>query len=468
MKYCSTRGKEKGLSFKDVLFSGYAKDGGLYMPEVIPKLNETEVKEWSTHSYPELVYLISRKFISEEEIPSHALKDIINGSLKRFRTPKIIEIERLEGGLNIVELFHGTTLAFKDLALSVVGGLLDFFLKENSEHVTVLIGTSGDTGSAAIESVRGRESIDIVVLLPHGRCTHIQELQMTTVIEDNVHVYCVDGTSDELDEPIKRCFADEEFVAKHRLISINSINWGRIMAQVAHYFYTYYQLCSFVGQPLKVVVPTGAAGNITAGCLAQKMGLPITLVAGVNTNDIVARTLSRGDFSIRENVCQTLAPAMDIQVPYNVERLIYLHTNGDTKRVKEVMDSYEEVGKAAIPEDILRSLKNIVVDTLVVDDSQITVVMEKVYKEHKYILCPHTATAAAYHYMSKEENPRGYIATASPAKFPEAVEKAGAQPVTEGVSHLKDLPTKFMWMKKGEDWYSILRNRIEAISSKKE
>ncbi|ROT85921.1 threonine synthase-like 2 [Penaeus vannamei] len=269
MKYCSTRGKEKGLSFKDVLFSGYAKDGGLYMPEVIPKLNETEVKEWSTHSYPELVYLISRKFISEEEIPSHALKDIINGSLKRFRTPKIIEIERLEGGLNIVELFHGTTLAFKDLALSVVGGLLDFFLKENSEHVTVLIGTSGDTGSAAIESVRGRESIDIVVLLPHGRCTHIQELQMTTVIEDNVHVYCVDGTSDELDEPIKRCFADEEFVAKHRLISINSINWGRIMAQVAHYFYTYYQLCSFVGQPLKVVVPTGAAGNITGKLFSE-------------------------------------------------------------------------------------------------------------------------------------------------------------------------------------------------------
>ncbi|KAK4318302.1 hypothetical protein Pmani_010712 [Petrolisthes manimaculis] len=313
MKYCSSRGLESGLSFRDVLFAGYAKDGGLYVPEEFPKLTLDELKSMAHTSYPGLVFEMARKFISEQEISSVQLKDLIDNNIKKFTTPEVVEIKQLNGELNIVELFHGPTLAFKDLALSVVGGLLNFYLKENQQNITILVGTSGDTGSSALMSVRGEEHTDIVVLLPHGRCTRTQELQMTTIIDDNVHIYRVEGNSDELDEPIKKCFHDESFVANHNLISINSINWGRVMVQIAHYFYSYFRLCGEVGEVVQLLVPTGAAGNITAGCIAQKMGLPITMVATVNTNDIVARTLSCGDFSVKGEVVKSLAPAMDIQ-----------------------------------------------------------------------------------------------------------------------------------------------------------
>ncbi|XP_042231960.1 polypeptide N-acetylgalactosaminyltransferase 10-like isoform X2 [Homarus americanus] len=369
------------------------------MPDTIPALSKRELEQWREHTYPELMYAIGRKFIDPQEIPDKDLDDIVNSSLQRFKIPEVVRIEHLQGGLNIVELFHGRTMAFKDLALSVVGNLLNYFLSKSGQHITILIGTSGDTGSAAIESVRGRECIDIIVLLPHGRCTVIQELQMTTVIEDNVHVYCVEGNSDELDKPIKQCFADKEFVSAHNLISINSINWGRIMAQVAHFFFTYYQLCGNVGDLVQVIVPTGAAGNITAGCIAQKMGLPITLVSGVNINDSVSRAIEKGDFSLKDEVYQSLAPAMDIQIPYNVERLVYIYADSNTKRVKDIMDKYEKDGKTSIPRDILDAMRKTIIESIVVDDARITEVMQRIHEEHKYVVCPHTAVAAAYHYQ---------------------------------------------------------------------
>lgn len=290
---------------------------------------------------------------------------------------------------------------------------------------------------------------------------------MTTVLEDNVHVYCVDGTSDDLDHPIKQCFSDSQLVATHGLISVNSINWGRVMVQIAHYFYTYFQLCEKVGSPVEVVIPTGACGNITAGCLAQRMGLPITLVAGVNTNNIVARTLDGGDFSVQGSVITSLAPAMDIQVPYNVERLMYLYADGDTNRVKKLMEDFESSGKVQIPQDIMEAMKTAVTGTFTVDDEEITRTLHKIHHDHHYIVCPHTAVGAAYHYRKKggEQLPHGYIATASPAKFPEALQKAGVPPVTELVTRLKSLPTRSMEMKKGEDWYAMLRAKIESITA---
>lgn len=468
MKYCSTRGQEKGLSFRDVLFAGYAKDLGLYMPEENPVLSQEELKRLSSCSYTELVYEVACKFIDEAEIPREDLQGLIKKSLSRFRIPEVVRIEKLKGGLNIVELFHGTTLAFKDLGLEVVCSLLSYFLAKSGHHVTVLVGTSGDTGSAAIEGVRGRSNMDIVVLLPKGHCTHIQELQMTTVLEDNVHVYCVEGTSDDLDYPIKQCFGDAQLVASHSLISVNSINWGRIMVQVAHYFYSYFQLCENLGNPVEVVIPTGACGNITAGCLAQKMGLPITLVAGVNTNNIVARSLDSGDFSIQGNMMTSLAPAMDIQMPYNVERLLFLYCNKDTERVRKLMEEFESSGKVQIPQDIMEAMKTAVVGTFTVDDEEITSTLRRVFHDHRYIVCPHTAVGAAYHYRNMEEiPPRAYIATASPAKFPEALQKAGVPPVTDLVAHLESLPTRSMDMKKGEDWYAILRAKVESITARR-
>ncbi|KAG0707870.1 Threonine synthase-like 2 [Chionoecetes opilio] len=338
----------------------YAKDLGLYLPEEIPGWGRgAEAAVWLLLS--QLVFEVARRFIDEAEIPSADLEELVGNSLSGFKVPEVVRVERLGGGLNVVELFHGATLAFKDLALQVVSALLHYFLKTSGQHVTILVGTSGDTGSAAIEGVRGRGNMDIVVLLPKGYCTAIQELQMTTVLEDNVHVYCVDGTSDALDLPIKQCFADGQLVESHSLISINSINWGRIMVQVAHFFHLYFQLCEDLGQPVQVVIPTGACGNITAGCIAQRMGLPITLVAGVNTNNIVARTLDTGDFSVEGNVMPSLAPAMDIQMPYNVERLLFLYAKGDTGRVKKLMEEFESRGRVQIPKDVLEAMKKTVV-----------------------------------------------------------------------------------------------------------
>ncbi|GCC37017.1 hypothetical protein chiPu_0015517 [Chiloscyllium punctatum] len=243
MKYTSTRGGLTGVNFEQVLFSGYAPDGGLFMPEEIPSLDTAILQTWSTYSYPRLVEEICSLFISRDDLPREDLRDLISQAFVRFRHKDIVKLAKLKNELYVLELWHGVTFAFKDLAMSCVGQLLQYFLRKRQKHVTILVGTSGDTGSSAIESIRGMENMDIIVLLPHGRCSPIQELQMTTVIEDNVHVFAVDGTSDELDEPIRNVFADPEFVKRHNIMSLNSINWARIMVQIAHYFYAYFQ-CS--------------------------------------------------------------------------------------------------------------------------------------------------------------------------------------------------------------------------------
>ncbi|XP_044538847.1 threonine synthase-like 2 [Gracilinanus agilis] len=242
---------------------------------------------------------------------------LIDRAFSRFRHRDVVHLSRLKNGLNVLELWHGITYAFKDLSLSCSGQFLQYFLEKRQKHVTIIVGTSGDTGSSAIESVRGAKNIDIIVLLPLGLCSKIQELQMTTVIEDNVHVFRVEGNSDELDEPIKAVFADVAFAKKHNLMSLNSINWSRILVQMAHYFFAYFQcvpsmdICPL--PPVEVVVPTGAAGNLAAGCIAQEMGLPVRLATVVNRNDIIHRTVRQGDFSLSGNTRASLASAMDIQ-----------------------------------------------------------------------------------------------------------------------------------------------------------
>merc|ERR1719320_2374119 len=281
MKYISSRGLESGLSFQEVLFSGYAKDGGLYFPEEIPRITIETLQEWKNLSYPEIVNNVMGMFIGEDDIPKDDLKMLISN-------------------------------AFKDLALGVVGQLYEYFLEKAEKHMTVLIGTSGDTGSAAINAVRGLKWVDVVVLLPKGRCTKIQELQMTTVLDSNVHCFGVDGSSDDLDVPIKAVFADLEYTKNNNLCSINSINWARILVQISHYFYCYFQLAENVGDHVEIVIPTGACGNIASGYVAYSMGLPVRMIAAVTPNDIVHRTLQTGDFSLSEVVLQTWATAMDI------------------------------------------------------------------------------------------------------------------------------------------------------------
>uniref|UniRef100_UPI00398E759F threonine synthase-like 2 n=1 Tax=Pristiophorus japonicus TaxID=55135 RepID=UPI00398E759F len=473
MKYQSTRGGLAGVSFEQVLLSGYAPDCGLFMPEEIPSLDLATLQTWSGYSYPELVEEICSLFISREDLPRDDLCDLVNEAFRRFRHKNIIELATLKNGLNVLELWHGVTYAFKDLAMSCVGQLLQYFLRKRNKHVTILVGTSGDTGSSAIESIRGAESMNIIVLLPHGRCSLIQELQMTTVIEDNIHVFSVDGTSDELDEPIRNVFADTEFVKKHNIMSLNSINWARVMVQIAHYFYAYFHCSpSMKETPLplvEVVVPTGAAGNITAGCIAQMMGLPIRLVAVVNENDIIHRTIQNGDFSLADSVKASLAPSIDIQEPYNMERIFWLLSDKDSTLIKTLMEEFQKLGKANLPEALFIKLSH-ALSSCTVNDDKVIETMLRCWKENQYLLCPHSAVAVTYHYQQSDLGPssvlRCCLATASAAKFQEAVLKAGLTPeIPPEIRALETMETRCTAMRRGEDWEKMLYHKIEEIGA---
>ncbi|XP_065490783.1 threonine synthase-like 2 isoform X2 [Caloenas nicobarica] len=358
MEYISTRGGVGAVDFEGALFSGYTPDGGLFMPQHYPSLDRDTLRRWSRLSYRELVKELCSLFITAELIPRNTLNDLIDRAFSRFRHKDVVHLSRLKDGLNVLELWHGVTYAFKDLSLSCTGQFLQYFLEKKQKHVTILVGTSGDTGSSAIESVRGQKNMDIFVLLPKGLCTQIQELQMTTVIEDNVHVFAAHGNSDEIDEPIKELFADVDFARKYNLMSLNSVNWSRIMVQIAHHFYAYFQCApSLDTTPLpvvEIVVPTGGGGNITAGCIAQKMGLPVWLVAVVNSNDIIHRTVQHGDLSLSESVKATLASAMDIQEPYNVERIFWLLSGSDSHLTKMLMEQFSVLKSLKLPEDLHR------------------------------------------------------------------------------------------------------------------
>uniref|UniRef100_A0A7M4DVH6 Threonine synthase N-terminal domain-containing protein n=1 Tax=Crocodylus porosus TaxID=8502 RepID=A0A7M4DVH6_CROPO len=237
------------------------------MPEEIPLLDSNTLRAWSNFSYPQLVKELCSLFISPELIPRQELNDLIDRAFTRVRHKDVVHLSRLRNGLNVLELWHGVTYAFKDLSMSCTGQFLQYFLKKRKKHITILVGTAGDTGSSAIESIRGEKNMDIIVLLPKGLCSQMQELQMTTVIEDNVHVFAADGNSDEIDEPIKELFTNTDFARKHNLMSLNSINWSRIMVQIAHHFYAYFQCTtSLDATPLpavEIVVPTGGGGNLT-------------------------------------------------------------------------------------------------------------------------------------------------------------------------------------------------------------
>ncbi|XP_075050082.1 threonine synthase-like 2 [Mixophyes fleayi] len=473
MKYTSTRGGLSGVDFEGVLFAGFAPDGGLFMPEHIPKLDKQTLKIWSSLSYRELVKEVCSLFIPPEAIPRKDLNGLIDKALIRFRHKDIVPVARLESGLTVLEMWHGATHAFKDLAMSCLGQFLDYFLKKNNRHVNILVGTSGDTGSAAIESVRGIENIDIIVLLPHGRCTEIQERQMTTVIEDNVHVFAVDGTSDELDVPIKKLFEDSDFVREHNLMSTNSVNWARVLVQIAHYFYGYFQCApTTAGEtlpPVEIVVPTGGAGNITAGCIAQKMGLPIQLVAVVNKNDIIHRTVQRGDFSLGGTEV-TLASAMDIQEPYNMERILWLVSGADSRRIKEMMGEFNVKKRLKLPQDLHRNLLEMMTSCSVTDDD-ILKTIRRCWGENHFLLCPHSAVATFRHYQQFDtghNNPRCCLAPASAAKFQDVILRAGLTPVIpQEISALMEKETRFVKLTKHDDWEKILREKIESIDQQR-
>ncbi|XP_041816568.1 threonine synthase-like 2 [Chelmon rostratus] len=321
MQYCSTRGGVHGWDFRDVLFSGYAPDGGMFMPESVPELSPETLRGWRGLPYTNLVVEVASLFIPTQLIPREDLEVLVDEALSGFSVPEVVRIARLKEGLSVLELFHGDTLAFKDLAMTCTVRFLNYFLRKEDHRATVVVGTSGDTGGSAIQSAKGLSGLDVVVVYPRGRITPVQEKHMITCLEDNIHVFAADGSSDDIDQPLRRLFADQELVRSHGLMSLNSVNWSRVMIQLAHFIYVYLELSGMEQAKadgdlpeLEVVVPTGGAGNIAAGFIVKQMGLPLKLVAMVNSNDIVHRAVTTGDFSMAADVTQTLAPAIDIQV----------------------------------------------------------------------------------------------------------------------------------------------------------
>uniref|UniRef100_A0A3Q1JED4 Threonine synthase-like 2 n=1 Tax=Anabas testudineus TaxID=64144 RepID=A0A3Q1JED4_ANATE len=464
MQYCSTRGGVHGWDFRKVIFSGYAPDGGMFMPESVPVLSPDTLRSWRGLPYTKLVVEVCSLFIPTQLIPRQDLEVLVGEALSSFSVPEVVRIIQLKEGLSILELFHGETLAFKDLAMTCTVRFLNYFLQKENCRATVLVGTSGDTGGSAIQSAKGLSGLDVVVVYPRGRITPVQEKQMITCLEDNVHVFAADGSSDDIDQPLRCLFADQELVKSHSLMSLNSVNWSRIMIQLTHFIYAYLELsdmgqteCDGALPELEVVVPTGGAGNITAGFIVKQMGLPLKLVAMVNSNDIVHRTVTTGDFSMAANVTQTLAPAIDIQDPYNMERVFWLLLDKDGATVKNIMEEFYHSHRLSLPENH-RKLLSQVLSSGTVTDEGILETMRRCWEENQYVVCPHTAVAVWHHYHCPHSPGinRCYVATASPAKFQTAVQRAGLTcDLPEAVRALDNLATRYQNLEKSLDWCTL-------------
>ncbi|XP_008301758.1 threonine synthase-like 2 [Stegastes partitus] len=476
MKYCSTRGGVHGWDFRDVLFSGYAPDGGMFMPESLPVLSSDTLRCWKGLPYTKLVVEVASLFIPTQLIPRDDLEVLVAEALSSFSVSEVVRIARLKEGLSVLELFHGETLAFKDLAMTCTVRFLDYFLRKENRRAMVLVGTSGDTGGSAIQSSKGLPGLDVVVVYPRGCITPVQERHMISCLQDNVHVFAADGSSDDIDQPLRRLFADQDLVKSQGLMSLNSVNFSRVMIQLAHFIYAYLELSGMeqvdtgAALPeLEVVVPTGGAGNIAAGYIVKQMGLPLKLVAMVNSNDIVHRTVTTGDFSMATNVTQTLAPAIDIQDPYNMERVFWLLLGRNGPSVKIMMEEFQHLHKHSLPENHRKLLSQVLL-TGTVNDEGILETMRRCWGENQYVLCPHTAVAVWHHYHCPHSTGinRCYVATASPAKFQAAVERAGLTfDLPEAVLALEKLPTRYQNLERShnwcKDWEDRLREFIQSV-----
>ncbi|XP_024858280.1 threonine synthase-like 2 [Kryptolebias marmoratus] len=478
MLYCSTRGGVHGWDFKDVLFSGFAPDGGMFMPESVPVLSPETLRSWRGLSYSQLVVDVSSLFIPAQLIPRDHLEALVLKALSGFSVPEVVRTARLRDGLSVLELFHGATLAFKDLAMSCTVHFTDYFLQKDKRRAVVLVGTSGDTGGSAIHSSKGLPGLDVLVVYPQGRITAVQEKHMVSCLEDNVHVFAAAGSSDDIEQPLRRLFADQDLVSSHGLMSLNSVNWSRVMVQIAHFLYAYLELSGVESAAegaelpeLEVVVPTGGAGNITAAYILKVMGVPLRLVAMVNSNDIVHRAVTSGDFSMASSVARTLAPAIDIQDPYNLERIFWLLLDKDGASVKTIMEEFQRSHQHRLSERLHQLLSEVLL-TGTVSDQEILETMRRCWEENRYVLCPHSAVAVWHHYHHPHpaQLKRCYIATASPAKFQAAVEKAGLTfDLPEEVRALDHKPTRYQNLERSQnwckDWEDKLRDWIQFVSS---
>ncbi len=414
--------------------AGLASDGGLYVPESVPTLSTSDIAAMAGLSYPELALKIMTPFIGDSFTPD-ALKAMIDRAYGSFRHAAIAPLTQLSHNHFLLELFHGPTLAFKDFALQLVGQLLEAALPAGQRAV-VLGATSGDTGSAAIAGCMGRKNLDIVILYPHGRTSDVQRRQMTTLGEKNIHALAVDGTFDDCQDMVKALFSDSAFRSKTHLLAVNSINWARVLAQVVYYFYAALAL----GAPARRVnftVPTGNFGDIYAGYVARAMGLPIgKLIIATNKNDILARCLNTGEYAMN-GVTPTLSPSMDIEISSNFERLLFdLHGRDGAALATRMLDFRRTKALTLTPAQLADF--QALFSAFTTDDALTLATIKQTYGENGLLLDPHTATGVAASRALALSDITVTLATAHPAKFPEAVENAtGITPALP--AHLADL-----------------------------
>ncbi|MCF7837606.1 MAG: threonine synthase [Candidatus Marinimicrobia bacterium] len=420
--YGSTRGDCPPLTFQDTVLAGLAPDGGLLIPAAWPDFS-AQLKAWSQLSYEELAVAVCAPFV---DFPPDALRASFAAAYRSFRQPEIAPVVTV-GPVRIVELFHGPTLAFKDVALQWLGRLFADVLERRDGRLNILAATSGDTGSAAIAGVRGLERVRIFVMHPHGRTSPLQALQMTTVLDDNVFNLAVEGTFDDCQGIMKRIFRDTVFKERHALGAVNSVNWARVLAQIVYYFYAGLQVLRETGaRRLRFAVPTGNFGDILAGYYAARLGLPIErLILATNENDILARFFRTGDYSL-DTVVPTLSPSMDIQVASNFERYLHHRLGDDSALTRQVMTDFEQHGRLTLPPAARAA------DPLFLaergDTPATLATIRRYYEEYGYLLDPHTAVgvAAAERHLDPAI-PTICLATAHPAKFPDAIRQALGQ-----------------------------------------
>ena len=422
MNYCSTRGQVKGLKFTEAVMMGLADDGGLLLPETIPALSAGELKQLSGLSYPELAFAIISKFA--DDIPPDDLKEIIERSYRSFNHSQITPVTK-QDDLYILELFHGPTLAFKDVALQLLGNLFEYLLEKSGQKMNIIGATSGDTGSAAIYGVRGKKNINIFILHPKGKVSPVQELQMTTVTDANVFNIAVEGTFDDAQAIVKEIFGDLDFKTKYALGAVNSINWARVLAQVVYYFYAWFQVKDESNAScFDVSVPTGNFGDIFAGYVAKKMGLPIhRLILATNSNNILSRFINQGDYSIAD-VHHSLSPSMDIQIASNFERYLYYLLDEQADQVVAMMNQFNRDKKMIFTPDQIEKVQREFA-ALSINDQETLDTIRQFHTQTGYTLDPHTAVGVMVgKRIARPDLPLVCLATAHPAKFGDAVTNA--------------------------------------------
>lgn len=455
MKYVSTRGIAPKLGFQDALLAGLARDGGLYIPETWPTLSQEDIRSMAGKPYAETAKKVLAPFV-EGEIPKDAFHKMVDEAYASFHHPAVAPLVQIDDNHWVMELFHGPTLAFKDVAMQLLARLMDFVLAERGQKATIVGATSGDTGGAAIEAFRGRENTDIFILFPKGKVSPVQQRQMTTVADANVHCLAIEGDFDDCQALVKDMFNHLEFRDRLQLSGVNSINWGRIMAQVVYYFTT----ATALGAPdreISFTVPTGNFGDIFAGYVAKRMGLPIKdLVIATNQNDILARTLSTSRYETA-GTSPSISPSMDIQVSSNFERLLFDASNRDASVIRNQMASLKQSGSFDVSADTMKNISNEFFAGAC-NEQETSEKIKMSLQDCSYLVDPHTAVGlhVAEQYLSAE-TPMVTLATAHPAKFPDAVKAAsGIYP---------DLPARMGDMMEREEHMSVLPNDIAKLEA---